>query len=599
MTILAMKRVYVLAPADRSTALLEALQAEGAVHLVPLVQNADIPGEPSARAAAAKRVEAYLSSQKDKLEAPPKELLEQLSGLSDADLLDRAEALLAQRSEAEHKVLALTKEYEAAKPFGSTCQKDFDELARAGVVVRAYWLGKISHKKLDLPRDVLCVELPWAKNRSILVTAELGPGLDHLLERLEPPARPAPEISAQLEAAVSQVVQIDREMAAMTTVLPAIIRERARLVDVQKLCEAQAKAGGDAEVFAVRGWAPAVRAESLAKVVTAAQGAIAFEEPGPDEEPPVAVKNSAIFSWFEPLLGAFQMPNYREPDPIVLFAPFMAVFFGFCLGDAAYGALLFIITTWLRRKLKITEGPFNKALRLMQLLGLTTVVVGLLTGTVFGVPLYTLEMVRSLGLTEDKLLFFLSSDPKNFFNAALIFGAVQLGFGIIVRLVLRLRAGKFQESIGILGWLGLLGAVPFWVKSGDNTPFLVCLGLIALFKAPHKNFAMRLGGGLWGLYEWVLGLFGDIMSYLRIFGLGLSSGIIALVVNTIALMMMEGGSIAGIIGGVVILLIGHTFNFAMAVLGSTVHSARLQFLEFFGKFFEGGGQPFSPFARTK
>jgi V/A-type H+-transporting ATPase subunit I len=110
---------------------------------------------------------------------------------------------------------------------------------------------------------------------------------------------------------------------------------------------------------------------------------------------------------------------------------------------------------------------------------------------------------------------------------------------------------------------------------------------------------MRLGGGLWGLYEWVLGLFGDIMSYLRIFGLGLSSGIIALVVNTIALMMMEGGSIGGIIGGVLVLLIGHTFNFAMAVLGSTVHSARLQFLEFFGKFFEGGGQPFSPFARTK
>jgi V/A-type H+-transporting ATPase subunit I len=594
-----MKRVSVLAPADRARDLLEVLQAEGAVHLVPLDLSAEVPQEPGARATAARRVEAFLASRKGKLEPVPAEAHKELQGLSDRALLERAEALLATRTEAENRVSALAKEYESALPFGACCQEDIDELANAGLTVRTYWVPNAAKKKLDLPSDVLCAELPWNKNRSILLCAEFGPGQDHHLERLEPPARPAPQIAAELEAAQQKVAAIDQEVTALCAGLPAIARERARLVDAQRLSEAKARAGGDSDVFAVSGWCPAVRCEALAKVVTAFGGAVAFAEPGPEENPPVAVSNGAIVGWFEPLLGAFQLPSYREPDPTILFAPFMAVFFGFCLGDAAYGAILLIVTTLLRRKLKDLDVTLNKSLRLMQLLGLSTIVIGLLTGVVFGQAIYEIEAVKALGLTEDKLLFFLSSDPKNFFNAALIFGVVQLAFGIIVRLILKLKAGEYQESLGVLGWLGLLPTAPFWVMTGNKIPFLVALGLIVLFKSPNKSILRRLGGGLWGLYEWVLGLFGDVMSYLRIFGLGLSSGIIALVVNTIAGMMMEGGSVVGIIGGVLVLLIGHTFNFAMSVLGSTVHSARLQFLEFFGKFLEGGGQPFSPFARTK
>ena len=148
----------------------------------------------------------------------------------------------------------------------------------------------------------------------------------------------------------------------------------------------------------------------------------------------------------------------------------------------------------------------------------------------------------------------------------------------------------------MIGWLALLPGIGVWVMKGTPLVFIAGAALIFFFNAPSPSIVKRLGGGAWALYN-ISGLFGDVMSYARIFGLGLSTGIIGHVINIIA--MAAGGTpYIGWIFTLLILVIGHTFNFAMAVIGSVVHPARLQFLEFFGKFFEGGGDAYRPFGKA-
>jgi V/A-type H+-transporting ATPase subunit I len=135
----------------------------------------------------------------------------------------------------------------------------------------------------------------------------------------------------------------------------------------------------------------------------------------------------------------------------------------------------------------------------------------------------------------------------------------------------------------------------------DTTTFSVggaALGLLFLFSNPSPSIAKRLGGGAWALYN-VFGLFGDVMSYARVFGLGMSSGIIAMVINQMAMGMLGPRPGLGWIFAPVLLVFGHTFNFAMAIIGSLVHSARLNFLEYYGKWFDGGGKAYAPFGEQK
>lgn len=626
MAVVEMKKVLVLCPRDKGTTLLKDLQKQATVQLVPVAAATQDLTKLATRARNAKRVQAALrkiqreqTNRKPENNVSTKQLppataghagnesdalarLDELDALTDEQLMTRAEQLLATETETETRISHLIKEHAGAVGFGDVCQEDFARLSEAGLTVRVYRVeGKRNKAKVEIPEGAKGFWVPFvdgAKRTKVLVVVSFDSDLQLEFDRLEPPQRKAAAVKDELDGAQRELDELRAQLAGFASRLDRITREACKCVDVYQLHQAKAQAGGDEQVFGLCGWCPAPNAKAVAKTVAKVSGACVFLEPGPSDEPPIKLSNPKVVSWFEPLLEAFQLPQYREPDPTFLFAPFMAVFFGFCLGDMAYGALLLLAATLLHRKLAKPGSALDPALRLMQLLGFSTVVVGFLTGAVFGYSLYEIPALQRIGLTSDKLLFFLSKDPQNLFYLSLLFGVLQLGVGIIVRLILQLKERQYQHALGTIGWLMLIPGVGLWVAKGMNQLFVAALVIIVLFKSPG-SLVRRIGGGLWGLYEWVLGLFGDVMSYLRIFGLGLSSGIIAQVVNTIAWMVLESGSIGGYVGGVLILLVGHTFNFAMAVLGSTVHAARLQFLEFLGKFYEGGGQAFRPFAKSK
>ena len=625
MAVVRMKRLTVVAPLDRRQVLLEKLQELGALHLVPLREGGEASGELSARSMTLKRQRSLLQARESAAArrakeglGPAAEVTAKVSDASESVVLQRVGAQLGRRAELDTRLAALRKERDLAKPWGKSVAVDVEALAAAGLQLRAH---RVRPKDLEAARAAVVgleppvllrvFDLPGGRKGDVgLLMASLGPLPDLQAETLEPPRRSLHAIEEELGAHEAELRGVEAELDALVPRTDALDHALEELDDKLALAAARAQAGGDDEVFAVAGWCPAPVEPPVRAAVLGLGGAVLVAEPTSDDSPPIELVNGPVVRFFEPLLKAFQLPHYREGDPTMFVAPFMGLFFGFCLGDAGYGLLLFVLATVAGRKFNVTKGEALKAVRLVQTLGLFTLVIGLLVGNIFGVPMYQDPTKANLGLNPDWALFFLSRDPAKFFYASLLFGVVQLTLGMLIRLVRNLRQEMYQASLGTLGWLlvmpslvplaapKLVGIDPNLSVGMRGLGLWICVGLILLFNSPSKKVAHRIGGGAWALYN-ITGLFGDVMSYARIFGLGLSSGIIAQVINLIAMTVKDSIPVVGWIGALLILVLGHTFNFGMAVIGSMVHPARLQFLEFFGKFFEGGGQPYSPLKRSK
>jgi V/A-type H+-transporting ATPase subunit I len=296
----------------------------------------------------------------------------------------------------------------------------------------------------------------------------------------------------------------------------------------------------------------------------------------------------------------FSLPDYNELDLTVFFAPFFMMFFGFCLGDAGYG-LLFVVGAGLY-KLKAKE-EFRPYLTLIQFLGLATIIFGAVSGTVFGMNLMEAEIpwlgnVKSLFLNPDKM-----------FNLALVLGALQIIFGLCIKAANQTRQFGFLYALSTIGWLVvLLGSAGYVLltETGVFHPNQTILYLILatgcffilFFSDPGVNVFSRVGKGIWDIYSTVTGIFGDLLSYIRLFALGLSSGILGFVINDIALQILGSSKILGPVFFVVFLVLGHTLNILISSLGSFVHPMRLTFVEFYKNAgFKGGGEEYKPFSK--
>lgn len=610
MAIVAMKRVTVVAPTARRDSLLAELQALGLLHIEPLTESGELPVELSARLMGLKRCQTAMQSRAGSQDdegagSVSPELAAELEALNEEEVYYRTERALAHRTTVEGQINALTKEEALAAPWGTVTADDLATLAAKGLQLRAYRATPETAATLDLPDGVWALSCAIATGDGEAGCLLVGsfdevPSLD--LDEMEPPPRSLAAVRADLKEQRVELARVERELDALQPYCEALDSFARETEDRIQLVTATQQSRADEDIFAVTGWSPESEVPRLREAVLAAGGATLVAAPATEDAPPVELRNGPIVGAFEPLLKAFQLPHYREWDPTFFVAPFMGVFFGFCLGDAAYGLILFTIATLISRKVK--PGTGRQAVRMLQVFGVLTMVVGLLVGNAFGEKLYELSFVKDLGLTSESLLFALNEDPANFFYASLYFGVAQLGAGILIRLVRQLANGQIQHAIGSLGWfLVVPGALIVYSVVGAGTLLYILLGvayaLILLFNSPASSVGSRIGGGAWAVYNATFGLFGDVLSYARIFGLGLSSAIIAHVVNILAMTVKDSAPVVGWILAALLLFVGHSFNFAMAFIGSVVHPARLQFLEYFDKFFEGGGEPYSPLRRTK
>lgn len=310
-----------------------------------------------------------------------------------------------------------------------------------------------------------------------------------------------------------------------------------------------------------------------------------FYDPEPDEEPPVVLKNPRMWKPFEVITKLYGLPQRGTMDPTIVLAPFFFIFVGLTVSEAGYGMLV-VLASLLFLKFAKPKGELRQFFVLLTILGVATVLLGTLVGSWFGFP------VRKLMVLDPM------NNPVTFLMLSLALGFVQVWFGTLLNMISEIRRKNYIEGICVQGgWLVLL---PFLVLYGlTKTPLWGIFALlgaagIVLFGAPSRNPAARFFGGLYKLYD-ISRYLADILSYSRLLALGLATSVIAMVANTLSQTALSIPWVGWLFAGLIFVGM-HLFNLGISFLGGFVHSMRLQFVEFFSKFYVAGSKPFKPFA---
>ena len=343
--------------------------------------------------------------------------------------------------------------------------------------------------------------------------------------------------------------------------------------------------------------------------------AVDIEDLKEDEEPPVILKNNPFSMNMEGVVESYGLPHKGELDPTTVMSFFYVFFFGMMLSDAAYGAIVAAACAVLVRKFPRMSPGMKKSLKLFFYCGLSTLVWGILFGGYFGnIVDIVSEKFFGTAVTVPALWFIPLNDPMKLLVFSLLFGVIHLFTGLGIKGYLCLRDGKVMDFFCdvVLWFMLLVGLIlmllpsdifasiaqtqivsPGWLNTlAGILAAAGAIGIVLMSGRDKKNPALRIALGAYDLYN-ITGWLSDVLSYSRLLALGLATGVIASVINQMGSMLPD--NIVGVIFFIVIFLAGHTLNLAINLLGAYVHTNRLQFVEFFGKFYEGGGRPFEPF----
>lgn len=354
------------------------------------------------------------------------------------------------------------------------------------------------------------------------------------------------------------------------------------------------------KLMSLEGWVPTEIQDNTIKWLDSQE--VYYEASKPvinQDNPPIKLKNNRFARLFEFIGDMYSIPSYWEIDLTPFFAPFFVMFFGFCMGDAGYGLLMIAVVVAL-----LLSGKMSKMRPVMWLgffLGIGTTIMGTISGTFFGIELMKVDIpfVNSL-----KGFMFREDGWYSAFYFSLILGVVQIIFGMCLKVVNLTKMYGFASSLPTIGWIVLiLGGILSYLIAGVGLPLYICAGvgavLIFLLNGPITKIYspfVNIGSGLWDTYNMLTGLLGDILSYIRLFALGLSGSILGLVFNDLAMRMSGNIPVVSTIIMLLILLFGHAMNIALSGLSAFVHPMRLTFVEFYKNAgFVGGGKKYDPF----
>ncbi len=358
--------------------------------------------------------------------------------------------------------------------------------------------------------------------------------------------------------------------------------------------------------FYFDGWMPFDAEEEVRKVLDENKCYYEIAAPKEDEEHPVLLRQKGLAEPFQVITDLYSTPSVRDLDPTPFLAPFYFIFFGLMLSDTAYGLILSVACFIIKKKFRL-EGMMKQLITMFFYCGISTAFWGILFGGYFG---NAISVVASTFFHSDFTLspvwFDPVSDPMTLLVFSLILGAIHLFAGMGLQAYQLIRHGQVLDAVFdiFLWYLLLIGLVLFGV--GGNVTAAVssigkwmaivgAVGILFTGGRSKKGIIGKLIGGLGSLYG-ITSYLSDVLSYSRLLALGLATGIVAQVINTLG--SLAGGGVVGALVMLVVFVVGHVFNMAINVMGSFVHASRLQYVEFFGKFFEGGGRVFRPFRRN-
>ena len=633
--IVRMKKISLLLFYSEKEDFLRSLQRLGVVHIEtkPEVTSVDLERAVELES----RYERTIRSLKE-IEKSSKPVLSKGGEVEPILILDKFDAALKALRRVTGEIRETESLVERLRPWGDFEPENIERLGRSGLQSYFFEVPHKQFKALDLDGLVYSV-ISRDKYKVYLVAFEKDGNLKARLSAMGAAEVKLPSIS--LGSALKKIddlklenLEIKSSMERLAPYIEPLIDARARLEEEIRFEEAMLHMmemrGGS--VLLVKGWFRYDLENELRSFLDRFTSYYEIKGPEGDDSVPILLENNRLSRLFEPITRIFSLPSYYELDPTPFFAPFFALFFGLCLADLGYGLAVLIATGAL-----VVKGPesLKPVFKLGMVLGIMTVMGGLALNTFFGQPIFGAPGVEGgffsaryslapLGAYADggQMLF-----PAMTF--ALMLGLAQVVFGMLLQAVNRMRRSGYVAAIQPLSYIlmitgGLivsahsdlmgmasLSAGPLtagkWLLSAPlfsgQVLFLSGVAALLLFNNPDRKIFLRPALGIWELYGFFTGLMGDILSYLRLFALGLAGGLLGNAVNRIAFMIISDDagilhySFAGVLGTTLVLVLGHSLNMAIAALGGFVHSLRLTFVEFYKNLkFEGGSKPFEPFS---
>ena len=358
--------------------------------------------------------------------------------------------------------------------------------------------------------------------------------------------------------------------------------------------EAKSRLAEIGMVYSLEGWAPASSEDELKKLFDGMTCAYEFSDPAPEDDVPVKLKNSKIVEPLNMVTELYSLPSYYNIDPNPLIFPWFTLFFGIMYADLGYGLVLLALGLAGVKLIK-QKGTLKYMAGLLVLCGVTTSICGILFGSFFGdaIPVFC----DLIGIEHHELWSLIDpmEEPMTALIGSVVIGAVHLLLGMAIKAYLLIRDGHPLDALFDIGsWWVLFAGIGLGALGKGWVVAIIGAAMLVLTQGREKPTIIgKLVGGLASLYD-ITSYIGDILSYTRLMALMLAGSVIASVVNVLGSM---GGSV---IVFIIVCVIGHAFNMAINIIGTFVHAARLQYLEFFGKFYEEGGRPFRPLSyKTK
>ena len=514
----------------------------------------------------------------------------------DGDIVRLAGGMLMRYSDDTVEIKQLQSEISDLRQWGQFDAEVLGELARAGVPVHFHKLSTKAFKP-EWAQEYALTVVSQDKSHTLFVVA----GPDTLPGEIPVPTSGLAAKEKELQEKQAHFAKVLSRIASAKERIPELEEKRAQLYSQLDLHLAGAAAVPAAEdtIVTLVGYAPT---ESDAAVTEALDKTGVFylkEAAAVEDNPPIQLKNNWFVRQFELLTDMYGRPDYNEFDPTPYISVFFLLFFAMCMGDAGYGLALVIGGILLRKTEMKDMAP------LVTILGIGTFVVGIVMHTFFGVDIAVLPWIPSW------LKAVMITGTIAGFEAqmvlALVIGVVHLCLAMVVKTVYATRNKGFLGSLSTWGWTLLIvgGVVVGSLTMALSVPaqvtkwIVIVLGVLSalgifLFNDIHRNPLKNIGSGLWETYNTVTGLLGDVLSYLRLYALGLAGGMLGKAFNDIATMTLGDGGL-GYIPFSIILIIGHALNLAMCCLGAFVHPLRLNFLEFFkNSGYDGKGRAYRP-----
>lgn len=505
----------------------------------------------------------------------------------------------------EQELITLRKDIDKAKPWGDFNREMREKLASLDLTPR-FFICNDKKFDADWSNTYYLEEINRiGSNLYFVILQTPGQDIDIDAEEVKLPSASLSELEDQHDQKERRIQEINELFKEYAIKYQQLLRNaRKELQQKTEFNQALNHTEKQAEekVMLLEGWVPDTKEQNL-KEFLEQEDVVYLREDASKEDPakvPILLKNNRFARIYQPLQSLFDLPKYTEIDLTPFFAPFFMMFFGFCLGDAGYGIVILLAVTLY--KMTKAKPSMKIYLTLAQYLGLATVIMGVVGGTVFGI-----NLTKADWMNEFQNMFL---KPQELFNLSIALGMLQILFGMGIKAANFWKQEGFLHALSTIGWIILIISSIVFV-GGDKAGLLVFEELktvyygtlilsgilIFFFSDPKINVFARVGKGVWDSYNMVTGVFGDLLSYIRLFAIGISTAILGFVINEIAI-TFSNIPYAGPVVFVIILVIGHIGNLLISSLGSFVHPMRLIFVEFYKNAgFSGGGKKYKPFSK--